>query len=116
MLFHDSYSFEKFEVNQLPYLKKSLKFYKEQLKFSDKALVFFEHCNPPAGARAGIKTDYNQLKLKYSIFSIDNLKNNFTNFDLTKIISISSLYLYLERMNRKAIFLFQYKNERFNKD
>ena len=36
-LFHDPYPFEKFEVNQLPYLEKeSLKFYKEQLKFEDK--------------------------------------------------------------------------------
>ena len=36
-LFHDPYPFEKFEANQLPHLEKeSLKFYKEQLKFSDK--------------------------------------------------------------------------------
>ena len=36
-LFQDPYSFEKFEVNQLPHLEKeSLKFYKEQLKFADK--------------------------------------------------------------------------------
>ena len=65
-LFHDPYPFEKFEVNQLPHLEKeSLKFYKEQLKFTDKALFYsFEHRN----LSAGIKTAYNQFKLKYSVF------------------------------------------------
>ena len=78
-LFHDPYPFEKFEVNQLPHPEKeSLKFYKEQLKFADKdkALAFyvFENRILSAGVKAGIKTVYNQFKLKYSIFSIDNLK------------------------------------------
>ena len=87
-MLHDPYQFEKFEVNQFLHLeKKSLKFYKEQLKFSDKdkalAFYFFEHRNLSAKVKAGIKTAYNQFKLKYSIFSIDNLKNYFTNLDIT---------------------------------
>ena len=49
-LFHDSYLFKKFELNQLLHLEKeSLKFYKEQQNFSDKdkalAFYFFEHRN-----------------------------------------------------------------------
>ena len=49
-LFHDPYSYERFETDQLPNLKKeSLKFYKEQLKFVeyDKPLAyyFYEHRN-----------------------------------------------------------------------
>ena len=90
-LFHDPYPFEKFEVNQLPHLEKgSLKFYKEQLKFSDKdkalAFYFFEHRNLSAGVKAGIKTAYNQYKLKNSIFIIDNLKNFFANLDIAKVL------------------------------
>ena len=92
-LFHDPYPFEKFEVNQLPHLEKeSLKFYKEQLKFADKdkalAFYFFEHCNLSVGVKAGIKTAHNQFKLKYSIFSIDNLKNYFTNLDITNSMQV----------------------------
>ena len=75
-LSHDPYKFEKFEVNQLPHLEReSLNFYKEQLKLADKALAFyfFENRNLSAGVKAGIKTAYNQFKLKYSNFKIDNL-------------------------------------------
>ena len=49
-LFHDSYPYEEFEAHQLLNLEKeSLKFYKEQLKFSENdkplAYYFFEHRN-----------------------------------------------------------------------
>ena len=86
-LFHDTYPFEKFEMDQLPHLEEeSLKFYKEQLKFAykDKALVFyfFEHYNLSTEVKARINTAYNQFKLKNCIFSIENLKNYFINIDL----------------------------------
>ena len=100
-LFHHPYPFEKFEVNQLQHLEKeSLKFCKEQLKFAEKdkalAFYFFEHRNLSAGVKAGIKTAYNKFKLKYSIFSIDNLKNYFTNLDITNSMASSSLSLHWE--------------------
>ena len=119
-LFHDPYPFEKFEVNQLPHLEKeSLKFYKEQLKFADKdkalAFYFFEHRNLSTGVKAGIKTAYNQFKLKYSIFSIDNLKNYFTNLDITNSMASSSLSLHWERMKRLAICSFGIKKQDFPK-
>ena len=119
-LFHDPYPFEKFEVNQLPHLEKeSLKFYKEQLKFADKdkdfAFYFFEHRNLSVGVKAGIKTAYNQFKLKYSIFSIDNLKNYFTNLDITNSMASSNLSLNWERMKRLAICSFGIKKQDFPK-
>ena len=115
-LFHDPYPFEKFEVNQLPRLEKdSLKFYKEQLKFAGKALVFyfFEHRNLSAEVKARIKMAYNQFKLKYSIFSIDNQKNYFTNPDITNSMASSSLSLHWERTKRLAICSFGIKKQDF---
>ena len=107
-------------MNQLPHLEKeSLKFYLKQLKFTDKdkafAFYFFEHCNLSVGVKAGIKTAYNQFKLKYSIFSIDNLKNYFTNLDITNSMSSSSLSLLWERMKRLAICSFGIKSKIFQK-
>ena len=115
-----SLPFEKFEVNQLPHLEKeSLKFYKEQLKLADKdkalSFYFFEHRNLSVGVKAGIKTAYNQFKLKYSIFSIDNLKNYFTNLDITYSMTSSSLSLHWERMKRLAICSFSIKKQDFTK-
>ena len=112
--------FEKFEVNQLPHLEKeSLKFYKEQLKFADKdkalAFYFFEHRNLSAGVKAGIKTAYNQFKLKHSIFSIENVKNYFTNLDVTNSMTSTSLSLHWERMKRLAICSFGIKKQDFPK-
>ena len=59
-LFRDPYPYERFESYKLTNLEKeSLKFYKEQLKFSknDKPLAyyFFEHQNLSKGVKAGIK-------------------------------------------------------------
>ena len=119
-LFHDPYPFEKFEVNQLPHFEKeSLKFYIEQLKFADKdkalTFYFFEHRNLSTGVKAGIKTAYNQFKLKYSNFSIDNLKNYFTNLDITYSMTSTSLSLHRERMKRLAICSFGIKKQDFPK-
>ena len=60
-LFHDPYPYERFESYQLQNLEKeSLKFYKEQLKFSENdkplAYYFFEHRNLSKGVKTGIKT------------------------------------------------------------
>ena len=99
--------------------KESFKFYKEQLTFADKdkALAFYfnKHRNLSAGVKAGIKTSYNQFKLKYSIFSIDNLKNYFTNLDITNIMASSSLSLHWERMKRLAICSLGIKKQDFPK-
>ena len=99
--------------------KESLKFYKEQLKFVDKdkalAFYFFEHRNLSVGVKAGIKTAYNQFKLKYCVFSIDNLKNYFTNLDITNSMASSSLSLHWERMKRFAICSFGIKGKIFQK-
>ena len=97
-LFRGPNPYEKFEKNQLPQLEnESLRFYKEQLKFwdNDKALAFyfFEHRNLSAGVKAGIKTLYNKFKEKYKVFCIDNLKNYFTNLDITNSMAKSSLSL-----------------------
>ena len=97
-LFHDPYPFEKFEESQLPYLaKESLKFYKEQLKFSDNikplAYYFFEHRNLSKGVKSDIKTTYKQFISKYDNFNVDNLKNYFTNLDITNSMTSSSLAL-----------------------
>ena len=95
-LFHDPYSYERFEAYQLPNLEKeSLKFYKEQLKFSENdkhlAYYFFEHRNLSKGVKAGIKTAYKLFKDKYKSFTLDNLKNHFTNLDITNKITIEQL-------------------------
>ena len=69
-LFYEPYPYERFEAYQLPNLEKeSLKFYKEQLKFSENdkplAYYFFEHRNLSKGEKAGIKTAYKLFKDKY---------------------------------------------------
>ena len=94
-----------FEKNQLPQLEnESLRFYKVQLKFweNNKALAyyFFEHRNLFAGVKAEIMTSYNKFKEKYKVFCIDNLKNYFTNLDITNSLAKSSLSLQWE--NKKA--------------
>ena len=66
-LFHDPYPYERFESYQLQNLEKeSLKFYKEQLKFSENdkplAYYFFEHRNLSKGVKTGIKTAYKCFK------------------------------------------------------
>ena len=119
-LFQDPYPFKKFEVNQFPHIEKeSLNFYKELLKFADKdkalAFYFFEHLNLSTGVKAGIRIAYSQFKLKYSIFSIDNIKNYFTNLDITNSMSSSNLSLHWERMKRLAICFSQYLKARFSK-
>ena len=103
-LFHDPYPYERFEAYQLPNLEKeSLKFYKEQLKFSENdkplAYYFFEHRNLSKGVKAGIKTAYKWFKNKYKSFTFDNLKNHFTNLDITNSMTTTSLSLNWERMN-----------------
>ena len=97
-LFHDPYPFEKFEESQLPTLaKESLKFYKEQLKFADNikplAYYFFIHRNLSKGVKSDIKTTYKQFISKYDNFTVDNLKNYFTNFEITYSMTCSSLAL-----------------------
>ena len=94
-LFHDSYPYERFETDQLPNLEKeSLKFYKEQLKFAENdkplAYYFFEHRNLSKDVKAGIRSIYKQYKEKYSSFALNNLKNHFTNLDITNSMTISS--------------------------
>ena len=64
-LFHDPYPYERFETDQLPNLEKeSLKFYNEQLKFTenDKPLAYYfsEHRNLSNDVKAGIKSIYKQ--------------------------------------------------------
>ena len=97
-LFHDPYPFEKFEESQLPNLaKESLKFYKEQLKFAENikplAYYFFEHRNLSKGVKSDIKTTYKQFIAKYDNFAVDNLKNYFTNLNITYSMTCSSLAL-----------------------
>ena len=119
-LFRGPYPNEKFEKNQLPQLEnESLRFYKEQLKFweNDKALAFyfFEHRNLSAGVKAGIKTLYNKFKEKYKVFYIDNLKNYFTNLDITNNMAKSSLSLQWERIKRLATCSFGIQKNEFPK-
>ena len=89
------------------------------LNFSDKdkalAFYFFEHRNLSAGVKAGIKTAYNQFKLKYSIFSFDNLKNYFANLGITDSMASSSLSFHWKRMKRLAICSFSIKKQDFPK-
>ena len=87
-LFHDLYPFENFEMNHISGLqKKSLNFYKYQLKFlnNDKPLTyyFFEHRNLSEGVKSAIKLAYMQFLQKYKTFTSDNLRNYFTNLDIT---------------------------------
>ena len=99
--------------------KRVIRILQKQLKFADKdkalAFYFFEHRNLSVGVKAGIKTAYNQFKLKYSIFSIDNLKNYFTNLDITNSMASSSLSFHWERMKRLAICSFGIKKQDFPK-
>ena len=112
-LFHDPYLFEKFEESQLPYLaKESLKFYKEQLKFTDNIkpldYYFFEHRYLSQGVKSDIKTTYKQFISKY-----DNLKNYFTNLDIINSMTSSSLALDWKRMKRIGVCSFWISNKEF---
>ena len=117
-LFHDPYPFEKFEESQLPNLaKESLKFYKEQLKFAENikplAYYFFEHRNLSKGVKSDIKTTYKQFISKYENFTVDNLKNYFTNLDITNSMTCSSLALDWKKMKRIGSCSFGINNKEF---
>ena len=119
-LFHDPYPYERFESYQLQNLEKeSLKFYKEQLKFSENdkplAYYFFEHRNLSKGVKTGIKTAYKCFKEKYNSFTINNLKNHFTNLDITNSMTATSLSLNWERMKRIATCSYGIKKRDFPK-
>ena len=82
-------------MNQISGLEKeSLNFYKNQLKFwnNDKQLAyyFFEHRNLSEGVKSRIKLTYMQFMQKYKIFTIDNLRNYFTNIDTTNWMTRTS--------------------------
>ena len=109
-LFHDPYPYERFESYQLQNLEKeSLQFYKEQLKFSENdkplAYYFFEHRNLSKGVKTEIKTAYKCFKEKYNSFTLDNLKNHFTNLDITNSMTATSLSLNWERMKNSYLFI-----------
>ena len=79
-LFHDTYPYERLEAYQLPNLEKeSLKFYMEQLKFSenDKTLAyyFFEYRNLSKGVKAVSKQPTNDLRtdINHSHFMISRI-------------------------------------------
>ena len=117
-LFHDPYPFEKFEESQLPNLtKESLKFYKDQLKFADNikplAYYFFEHRNLSKGVKSDIKTTYKQFISKYDNFNVNNLKNYFTNLDITNSMTSSSLALDWKKMKRIGVCSFRISNKEF---
>ena len=119
-LFHDPYPYEEFERYQLPNLEKeSLKFYKEQLKFAENdkplAYYFFEQRNLSKDVKAGIRTVYKQFIEKYKSFNLVNLKNHFTNLDITNSKTSSSLSKNWERMKRVATCSFGIKKEEFLK-
>ena len=119
-LFHDPYPFEEFERYQLPKLEKeSLKFYREQLKFAENnkplAYYFFEHRNLSKNVKAGIRTVYKQFIEKYKSFTLVNLKNHFTNLDITNSKTSSSLSKNWERMKRVVTCSFGIKKEEFPK-
>ena len=119
-LFHDPYPYERFETDQLPNLEKeSLKFYKEQLKFAENdkplAYYFFEHRNLSKDVKAAIRSIYKLYKEKYESFALNNLKNHFTNLDITNSMTSSSLSKNWERMKRLAICSFGIKKEEFPK-
>ena len=119
-LFHDPYPYERFESYQLQNLEKeSLKFYKEQLKFSENdkplAYYFFEHRNLSKGVKTGIKAAYKCFKEKYNSFTINNLKNHFTNLDITNSMTAASLSLNWERMKRITTCSYGIKKRDFPK-
>ena len=119
-LFHDPCPYEEFERYQLPNLEKeSLKFYKEQLKFAENdkplAYYFFEQRNLSKDVKAGIRTVYKQFIEKYKSFTLVNLKNHFTNLDITNSKTSSSLSKNWERMKRVATCSFGIKKEEFPK-
>ena len=98
---------------ELPNLaKESLKFYKEQLKFADNikplAYYFFEHRNISKGVKSDIKTTYKQFISKY-----DNLKNYFTNLDITNSMTCSSLVLDWKKMKGIGSCSFGINNKKF---
>ena len=68
-----------------------------------------------AGVKAGIKTSYNKFKEKYKVFCIDNLKNYFTNLDITNSMAKSSLSLQWERIKRLATCSFGIQKNEFPK-
>ena len=115
-MFHDQYPYERFETDQLPNLEKeSLKFYKEQLKFAENdqplAYYFFEHRNLSKDVKAGIKSIYKQYKEKYRLFAYNNLKNHFTNLDITNSMKSSCLSKNWERIKWLAMCSFGIKKE-----
>ena len=119
-LFHDLYPYERFETGQIQNLEKeSLKFYKDQLKFAENdnplAYYFFEHWNLSKDVKAGIRSIYKQYKEKYSSFALNNLKNYFTNLDITNSMTSSSLSKNWERMKRLAICSFGIKKKSFQR-
>ena len=119
-LFHDPYLYERFETDQLPNIEKeSLKFNKEQLKFTENdrhlAYYFFEHRNLSKDVKAGIRSIYKKYKEKDSSFALNNLKNHFTNLDITNSMTSSSLSKNWEGMKRLAICSFEIKKEEFPK-
>ena len=99
--------------------KELLKFYKEQLKFAENdkpfAYYFFEHRNLSKGVKVGIKTAYKWFKDKYKSFTLDNLKNHFTNLDITYSMTTTSLSLNWERMKRVAYCSYGIKKGEFPK-
>ena len=68
-----------------------------------------------AGVKAGIKTLYKIFKEKYKVFCIDNLKNYFTNLDITNSMAKSSLSLQWERIKRLATCSFGIQKNEFSK-
>ena len=119
-LFHDPYPYDEFERYQLPNLEKeSLKFYKDQLKFAENykplAYYFFEHRNLSKDVKAGIRAVYKQFTEKHNSFTLVNLKNYFTNLDITNSKTSSSLNADWERMKRVATCSFGIKKDDFPK-
>ena len=119
-LFHDPFPYERFEAYQLQNIeKKSLTFYKEQLKLSENdkllAYYFFEHRNLSKGVKAGIKTAYKWFKDQYKSFTLNNLTNHFTNLDITNNMTTTSLSLNWERMKRVAYCSYEIKKGEFPK-
>ena len=119
-MFYDPYPYERFETDQLLNLEKeSLKFYKEQLKFAENdkplAYYFFEHRNLSKDVKAEVRSIYKQYKEKYELFALNNLKNHFTNLDITNSMTSSSLSKNLERMKKISICSFWIKKEDFKR-
>ena len=120
-LFHDSYPYERFETDQLPNLEKeSLKFYKNQLKFAENdkplAYYFFEYRNLSKNVKAGIRSIYKQYKEKYELFEFNNLKNNFSNLDITNSMTNSSLFKKVGKNEMISNLFIWNKERRVSKD